>query len=144
VATALLVADPTLTLWIPGKSLFASTSSYSSLVQYKVCQYNDSFQSMHSSSQDTQKLTVCTQDGYTSPFTKYRSIARINNVQSTNVRIDQWIHSQVLSNQCCFSSAQDSLDTVRRTGRRPARICHMMHASDVYPRPYYFHNLFFF
>jgi len=33
VATALLVAGPTLTLWIPGQTLFKSTSSYSSLVQ---------------------------------------------------------------------------------------------------------------
>ena len=32
-ATALLVAGPTLTLWIPGQTLFASTSSYSSLDQ---------------------------------------------------------------------------------------------------------------
>ena len=33
VATTLLVAGPTLTLWIPGQTLFASTSSYSRLVQ---------------------------------------------------------------------------------------------------------------
>jgi len=33
VATALLVADSTLTLWIPGQTLLASTSSYSSLVR---------------------------------------------------------------------------------------------------------------
>jgi len=33
VATALLVAGPTLTLWIPGQTLLASTSSYSSLVR---------------------------------------------------------------------------------------------------------------
>ena len=33
VATALLVAGPTLTFWIPGQTLFASASSYSSLVQ---------------------------------------------------------------------------------------------------------------
>jgi len=32
-ATALLVAGPTLTLWKPGQTLFASTRSYSSLVQ---------------------------------------------------------------------------------------------------------------
>ena len=32
-ATALLVAGPTLTFWIPGQTLFASTTSYSSLVQ---------------------------------------------------------------------------------------------------------------
>jgi len=32
VATALLVASP-LTLWIPWQTLFASTSSYSSVVQ---------------------------------------------------------------------------------------------------------------
>ena len=45
VATALLVAGPTLTLWIPGQT--ASASSYSSLVQtqalFKLCQYNGSF-----------------------------------------------------------------------------------------------------
>jgi len=28
VATALLVAGPTLTFWIPGQTLFSSTSSY--------------------------------------------------------------------------------------------------------------------
>jgi len=33
VATTLLVAGPTLTLWIPGQIVFASTISYSSLVQ---------------------------------------------------------------------------------------------------------------
>jgi len=33
VATALLVAGPTPTLWIPGQILFVSTSSYSNLVQ---------------------------------------------------------------------------------------------------------------
>jgi len=33
VATALLVAGSTLTLWIPGQTLFASTSSYSNLIQ---------------------------------------------------------------------------------------------------------------
>jgi len=32
VATALLVAGSTLTFWIPGQTLFASTSSYSSVV----------------------------------------------------------------------------------------------------------------
>jgi len=32
VETALLVAIPTLTLWIPGQTLFASTSSYSRAV----------------------------------------------------------------------------------------------------------------
>ena len=36
VATALLVAGPTLTFWIPGQTLFASTSSYSSLILYNV------------------------------------------------------------------------------------------------------------
>jgi len=35
VATALLVAGPTLTLWIPGQTLFASTSS--SQVSFKGC-----------------------------------------------------------------------------------------------------------
>jgi len=36
VATTLLVAGPTLTLWIPGQTLFTSTSSYSagSLVKW--------------------------------------------------------------------------------------------------------------
>ena len=33
VATTLLLAGPTLTLWIPEQTLFASTSSYPSLVQ---------------------------------------------------------------------------------------------------------------
>ena len=33
IATALLVAGLTLTLWMPGQTLFASTSSYSGLVQ---------------------------------------------------------------------------------------------------------------
>jgi len=33
VATTLLVSGPTLTLWIPGHTLFASTSLYSSLIQ---------------------------------------------------------------------------------------------------------------
>jgi len=38
VATALLVAGPTLTLWIPGRTPFTSTSSYSSLVQSRTVQ----------------------------------------------------------------------------------------------------------
>jgi len=51
-ANALLVAGPTLTLWIPGQTVFASTSSYSRRV--KGCLYNSSLQLMHSISQDTQ------------------------------------------------------------------------------------------
>jgi len=33
VATALMLAGPTLTLWLPGQALFASTSLYASLAQ---------------------------------------------------------------------------------------------------------------
>jgi len=39
VATALLIAGSTQTLWIPGQTLFASTSSYSSLVQSQPVQW---------------------------------------------------------------------------------------------------------
>jgi len=46
------VAGPTLTLWIPGQTLFASTSSYPSLVQSLPVQW--SFQLIHTSLQDTQ------------------------------------------------------------------------------------------
>ena len=38
VATTLMVAGPILTFWVPGQTLFASTSLYSSLVQG--CLYN--------------------------------------------------------------------------------------------------------
>jgi len=40
VATALLVAGSTLTFWIPWQTLFASTSSYSSVVEIAGCLYN--------------------------------------------------------------------------------------------------------
>jgi len=58
VATALLVAGSTLTFWIPWQTSFASTSSYSSVIQSATYSYNcmqitcGSFQLMHMSRDD--------------------------------------------------------------------------------------------
>jgi len=60
VATAFLVAGPTLTLWIPGQTLHPPARTRA---LFKVYQYNGLFQLMQSSSQDMLRI------GYTSLFT---------------------------------------------------------------------------
>jgi len=52
VATALLVAGSTLTFWIPWQTLFASTMSYSSIIQSARRLAYSSFQLTHMSCDD--------------------------------------------------------------------------------------------
>ena len=54
-------------VWIPGQTLFRHLSARTQAL-FKVCQYNGSFQLLHSSSQDTQQFTGYTQDRIHQPL----------------------------------------------------------------------------